>query len=224
MLEQLCAEIQHTLLARTLQSQIYFPVFTYLADVTSYPVARMQGAEHLAVIKKSAVASVHDSLQSQVGFLPDEQVHGIACVIGRELFGEITFHLGTCHDATGFVVQMYMNDISVSFLHLHLLLSEGYEEVFLWSPMQEGTEIVYPGHFQISKVAHLCQGHVRGGHYPFLLVEIEEHIYHITDVYVYIRTYLSIGEKYLSIRFATFQVESEVHLPIDFQCADLSYL
>ena len=36
------------------------------------------GAEHLAVIKKSAVASVHDSLQSQVGFLPDEQVHGIS--------------------------------------------------------------------------------------------------------------------------------------------------
>ena len=40
--------------------------------------------------------------------------------------------------------------------------------------MEEGTEVVHPGHFQKSEVAHLCQRCLGGGNQTFFLIQIDK--------------------------------------------------
>lgn len=90
--------------------------------------------------------------------------------------------------------------------------------------MQESTEVVDPCYLQISKVAHLGQRHVCGGHNALLGVEIEEDFKRFAYMHVDVGAYLAIGQEHFAILFTAVQVESELHLPVHLELACASYL
>ena len=192
MLKKDGTEIADSPLTRSMQYKIYLAVLAYLADVCTYGVTCMQLAEYLCVVEKSCVHAVDNDLEAKFGLLPYKTTDLItyawphAVVIGCAVkwIDKPFFDFGTGHDTVCLRIEVDMYDILVVLLHFLFLLAKGHEQIFLQSPVQECSEIVDPGYLKVCKAAYLCQRHAHGGGKAFLLVQVDEHRYDITDMAV----------------------------------------
>ena len=110
---------------------------------------------------------------------------------------------------------MQIDDVALTLLHLHLLLPEGDKQVFHQAPVEKGTKVVDPCHFEIGKIAHLCQGLTHGGHQTLVLVQIDEDLYLLTDLDG--GGNFALRQQDFTIADTTIQIISEIYLLDHFQ-------
>ena len=109
---------------------------------------------------------------------------------------------------------MGVDDVAMTFLHLHLLFTERHEEVLHQSPIEESTIFVHPCHFQASELVHLHQRLEGGGNETFLIVEINEHIEHIARAASF--GHIAGGQQDFTI-VSPIEVHTEIHFFHHFQ-------
>ena len=168
------SKVPHAGLAFLLQGKVNLAVGTYSLDIGLHAVANVQFLEDLRVEEHSAELVVDDDLYADVCLVPDEDVHLVARPVRREVLAKVALHLGAGHEAVALLVHVDVDNVALSLHHLYLLFAEGNEKVLHGSPMEEGAEVVHPGHFQESEVAHLCQRCLGGGNQAFFLIQIDK--------------------------------------------------
>ena len=140
----------------------------------------MERLEDLAVVEQGGIFILHDGLEAKLCLLPNQDVHLLASLVGRAVFGEELIHLGRSHETETLIVLVAIHDVTLTLHHTHLLLTEGHEKVFHQPPIQESTILVHPAHLQIAELSHLYQRGLRGSHQSFLIVQIEKHIQQVS--------------------------------------------
>ena len=169
----------------------------------------MQIAEHLILIDQSRVTVVDDYLEAHLRLLPHQQVYLLTVVVERVVLCEVFLHLCRRHDAVALLVDVYMHDVALAFLHALLLLAERAEEVFHQAPVEECAVLVHPRHFEVGEVAHLAQRRLRSGYGALVLVEVDEHVKLVAGLRAF--GHIALRHEYLSF-VAAVEVDTEVNL------------
>ena len=71
-MKQLLCKVLGMLSATWLKGNVYLAVRTDLCDIRIYTVSCMDVLEHLRVIKQSTILVINNSLETEIGLLPDD--------------------------------------------------------------------------------------------------------------------------------------------------------
>lgn len=120
-----------------------------------------------------------------------------------------------CHDAIGLFVNETIDEVSLSYLHALLLLTEGTEKLLHQAPIEEGAIFIDINAFEGGKFAY---HHLRGlgsSNETFFVVEIEEYVYLVT--YFKEGGHIAFWKKDFFLISFCLEVHSEIYLPCRLQ-------
>ena len=163
-------EIKRLLSAYRMQRNVNLSVFTHGVNISFHLVARMNPLENLVFISQCRIGIIDDNLESEFCLLPNQHVYFMSAFHVGNIFIEEFLYLCRCYDAITLLVDIYVNDVRLTDFHLFLLFMEGTKQVFHQSPLQECTVLVYPRHFQVSKLAYFAKWFFRGSYQSLLII------------------------------------------------------
>ena len=204
-------DLPHTIF---LKRQVYFTVLTHLTHISCHLHSRLQCLENFFLIHQTTELIVYNHFVTEVGLLPNHYFHFVTLVVRRYFFGKISLYFGRRHDTITVFIHMCMNHIAMTFLHLHLLFAERDEKILHQSPIQECTIFIHPGHFQTSKLTNLYLRFEGSGNETFLIIQINEHIEHITRLGTF--GHITGRQQNLAV-VSSIEVDTEIHFLHYFQ-------
>ena len=206
--EECGGEVAEFALADFLQREVEAAVGAHVHHGCFQPVAAMGLGENLIVIDHACKAVVHDDLEAEGRFLPDERVDLHASVVEAGTgVSDKAVDFRRAHDAPRLLVHINVHKVFAPLFHLHFLFAEGHEEVFHQSPREKCAVFVHPCHFEKGEVAHLAEWLFGGADEELFLVEIDKHVHGIA--WVHLGTHIVFGHQYLA-DFAAVEVGSVV--------------